>query len=232
MNDNKIILLVLIFAVAVIGIFFIYFINKDSSEDNIFNLENVNNQERLESEKKGAQQKEEGEEILEGKLECSNHAKCFIVYKKTIEKNEFSSITVSNTLIKHKDKEEQFFPCEYVIGKNDFELEPTEKVLEVVGDFLITDSGTAASHRWLRVYDLNTNKILLNNFYSRPLDIEDNKIYYWSPTNIEVTNKNCPRISEYIQGGFVSAEIEERMVFDLDTLNKNNIDEYRCSYVE
>lgn len=95
------------------------------------------------------------------------------------------------------------------------------------GNFLIIDQGTAPDPRGLIIYDLIAKKQVFYDRYSKPLDITNITVSYWSPTEQVVTEQNCPNYLKWKSGG-LGAEIESHIVLDFQTLTKKDLGQIRC----
>lgn len=135
-------------------------------------------------------------------------------------------------LIKYKENADNITPCSYIVGKNDFEFTSNgaEYFLAFVGDFLIDDSGTGPGSRGLIVYNLINRKLVYSDLRLGSISTskDNNNIFYWKPTNKEVTNENCPELSTYTASG-LGAEIYSYTKLELNTLKTEELGKYRCS---
>ena len=136
----------------------------------------------------------------------------------------------NDILVKYKSNETEKLLCVYVPEAGDFEIKSGEPdyFLDIVGTFLILDSGTAPFPRGLIIYDLNRREKIYTDKYSQPLSVEDSAVTYWNPVDTKATNDNCPELTEYLSYG-LGAGIEERVTLNLLNLNKEKSGESRCS---
>ena len=136
----------------------------------------------------------------------------------------------SDLLIKYKTSVGKKIPCNYSIGKNDFELKNNggaNYFMAFEGKFLIMDSGTAVNNRDITVYDLSKqNKVFSDQYSSGDPVIKNNTITYWTNTKELTTIKNCPQL--YNSGGAIVSQT----LFDLSTLTKKDLGNKRCIYQE
>jgi len=95
-------------------------------------------------------------------------------------------------------------------------------------NFLILDQGTAPDPRGLIVYDLNINKKIYSDRYSKPIEVKNNTITYWSPIDTKVTKENCPESIEWAKN-WLGAGMESHIILNLSDLSKKESGEYRCS---
>jgi hypothetical protein len=136
----------------------------------------------------------------------------------------------SDILVKYKTQNSQNIPCVYASGKNDFEIKNDlpEYFLALQGSFLFLDSGTGPPPRTLIVYDLNGRQKIYTDSYEQPVDIEQNSITYWTPTDTIPNDTNCPERSKYISEG-LSVEIDSQVTLHLPSLQKEALGAFRCT---
>jgi len=95
-------------------------------------------------------------------------------------------------------------------------------------NFLILDQGTAPDPRGLIVHDLNLQKKVYSDRYSKPIEVKNNTITYWSPTSQKVTVENCPESTGWYKNG-LGAGIESHIIVSLKDFSVKNLGETRCS---
>ena len=95
-------------------------------------------------------------------------------------------------------------------------------------NFLIIDHGTAPDPRGLIVYDLNLQKKVYSDRYSKPIEIKDDTITYWSPISQKVTVENCPESTGWYKNG-LGAGIESHITLSLQDFSVKELGESRCS---
>jgi len=156
-------------------------------------------------------------------VNCVENSKYFMISKK-------SDQITSDFLVKYKTNSGQKISCSYNAEKTDFEIKGLEATyfLALTDNFLIFDRGTAPPPRILIIYDLNSRKEVYIDKYSDPIDVSNEVITYWSPTDEKPTNKNCSKLQEYLSYG-LGAEIEAYVSLDLSNLAKKELGERRCS---
>jgi hypothetical protein len=161
------------------------------------------------------------------KVTCKENDKYFVIFK------DDEGYVGEDLLIKYKTEEHQNFNCEYVVEKDDFEIQNNDSAQFFLGlenNSLILDRGTGPSFRDLMIYDLiNRKKVFTENYADEAILIENNSITYWSYTNTPATKKNCPKVDEY-EGYGGTAGIESRTLLTLSDLKKKELGVYRCTY--
>ena len=79
----------------------------------------------------------------------------------------------------------------------------------LIGDFLITDTGTGPSGRVLSAYNLNTQKIVFSERYGNTVMLHPpDSIGYWRPTGATPSMVNCPNRDE-IENNYLTPEVQE-----------------------
>lgn len=145
-------------------------------------------------------------------------------------------------LVKNKSDKNQNIPCDYNVGKTDFELKNScndgpvcyraQHLSSIKDNLLIVDEGTGTENRNIVIYDLTKKVKVFSDTYNSFVDSiepQGNIITYWQTTNTIANSENCPKIKEYQnQGG--GAKIETKTSLDLSTLTKKELGETRCSY--
>lgn len=159
------------------------------------------------------------------KIVCMENDKYFVI---TTEK--VSPYGSPDFLIKYKKEKNQSIPCKYDVGKTDFEIKNQEmtNLLTMSDNFLVLDSGTAPLPRAISIYNLNTRKKVYSGLYSMPMNTYKDTLTYWEPTDIKITEENCPESKEWLKNG-LGAHIESHITLDLTNLIKKELGEYRCS---
>lgn len=153
-------------------------------------------------------------------LECLESEKYFF-----ISNNE-------NILIKYKQNSNQKITCEYFVQENDFQIEGLAKFfLKFENDFLILDFGTSPSYRRLLVYDLIKKEKIYEDYYSKPIIIENNSISYWALSNKQATKENCSDF-EKNQAMGLGTVIELYQMIDLTSLEKKDLNQERCQITQ
>ena len=152
------------------------------------------------------------------------------IYNQNCVSNEkYSVIAGPNILVKYKSSDKQIISCDYSVGSGDFQIVgDAEYILALENNFLIIDSGTGPDPRSLIIYDLNTRKKIYNDSYSKPVDIKNNTVNYWTGTATPVTDQNCPESKQWKAEG-LGAAIDSYVSLNLPTLIKTALGEYRCS---
>lgn len=153
-------------------------------------------------------------------LECFESEKYFF-----ISNNE-------NILIKYKQNSNQKITCEYFVRENDFQIEGLAKFfLKFENDFLILDSGTSPSYRRLLVYDLIKKQKIYEDYYSKPIIIQNNSISYWALSSKKATKENCPDFEKnYAMGLGTAIEVYQKL--DLISLEKKDLNQERCQITQ
>lgn len=87
----------------------------------------------------------------------------------------------------------------------------------IIGDFLITDSGTGPSGRVLSAYDLTSQKMVLSEQYGSAVDLHSPEVIaYWRPTGTVPTVVNCPNRDE-IEKEYLTPTVQEYILRNLVT---------------
>jgi hypothetical protein len=153
-------------------------------------------------------------------LECFESEKYFF-----ISNNE-------NILIKYKQNSNQKITCEYFVQENDFQIEGLARFfLKFENDFLILDSGTSPSYRRLLVYDLIKKQKIYEDYYSKPIIIENNSISYWALSSKQATKENCLDFEKNYAMG-LGTVIESYQMIDLINLEKQDLNQERCQITQ
>lgn len=159
-------------------------------------------------------------------ITCHDSPEHFVITRSRTETSEVGE----SILVKRKTSANQIIECAYVPKDGDLELAnagPTY-FLDITGDYLILDVGTAPPPRKISVYDLVQQKEIYSDQYNTPTEIRNGTFTYWQPVATEVTVANCPDLDEYQANG-LGAGIERRVTVDFDTLQLTSLDETRCS---
>jgi hypothetical protein len=164
--------------------------------------------------------------LLENRIynnNCVSNDKFVVIAKDKIDE------VGSDILVKYKASPGQNISCDYVAGSGDYGLGGgAEYILALENNFLITDTGTGPDGRVLTIYDLNPRKEVFRDSYSKPVDIKDNVINYWTGTTTPVTLENCPDYKEWETDG-LGAGIDAYVSLDMSTLTKKELGKYHCS---
>lgn len=166
----------------------------------------------------------------ENKLVCKESTKYFVISTEDIIKEG------TDFLVKYKAASaDQNIPCSYSAGINDFEIKNKYATyfLALTDNFLVLDSGTAPPPRGISIYNLNSRKEVYSGLYSffdnsHDISASGDVLTYWEPTDKAVTIENCPEMNDWISHG-LGAGIEALISFDLSTLTKKELGQYRCS---
>lgn len=113
--------------------------------------------------------------------------------------------------------------CNFAIQESEAEF-----FLASTTNFVFVDQGTAPPPRGLSIYDLNKCQEVFSDRYSRPFEVKENTVTYWSPISELVTEINCPKKSEYESSG-LGAGIEAFVSVNLTTLQKTDTGKNRCA---
>lgn len=159
---------------------------------------------------------------------CYDYKKYFVVTK------NLTGVT-TGFLVKYKSSEDQKFECKYIARENDFEIKIkwAAWVYALENNFFIIDIGTGPPPRGLVVYDLTKRAEVYSDTYSIPIVVSNNTIDYWSQSDEEVTKKNCPEFDKWVAEGlfyyYGGVVIYKHVIFDLSSLTKKELGEYKCS---
>jgi hypothetical protein len=166
--------------------------------------------------------------VLDNKIfeeNCIKNDKYFVI------SNNLADSVGSDILVKYKSSPNQIISCEYVVGAGDFGIknEWAEYLLALENNLLILDSGTSPDPRGLIIYDLsNRKKVYEDEYFSQSVKIQNNTIDYWRPTDIKVTAKNCPNLSEFEKNG-TGEGIDSHVILNLSDFSLRELGEYRCT---
>lgn len=160
----------------------------------------------------------------DGSVNCYQNEAYFIAEKYSEEQHHI--------LIKNKAVNDLDYDCSYLAEAADFEIKGLGIFyLNLVNNFLLVDKGTAPGTRGLDIYDLSNRTKIYTGFYGdgeTPIKISGNTIMFWEPSSIKATAENCPDFAENEKNYFTSL-IEEYTKFDLISLEKTSLNEFRCA---
>jgi hypothetical protein len=131
-------------------------------------------------------------------------------------------------LIKNRKGVKRPGRCVYSKDKGDFEIknEFAEYFAGFQGDLLILDSGTGPD-RGLIIWNVRSRKKVYSAQYSEPLEIQTNRIEFWTEAG-KADNENCPLLKEWeVQG--LEAALETRVTLRLPDLQVISKSGTRCS---
>jgi len=164
---------------------------------------------------------------VDGGVECYQNNKYFVALKN-------GQVAESRILVKVKTDENLELDCSYKLEPSDFEfVEWITMILDLHDNYLLTDTGTGPGCRGLHIYNLAKKEKIYEATYcsEKPNEVEfvdDNQITFWVQTTEEATQENCSNLTENEQNGWGSA-IEEHILLNLLTLEKQSLEEYRCA---
>lgn len=159
----------------------------------------------------------------DGIVKCYQNNKYFVALKNGQAEN-------SRILVKIKSNENSDIACNSDIQRADFEfVEWITMILDLQNNYLLADTGTGPGRRGLHIYDLDKKqKVYEGSYCSKPEFVDDNTITFWVETTKEATQENCSNLAENERNGFASV-IEERILLNLLTFDKQLLGEYRCA---
>ncbi|MFN3188405.1 MAG: hypothetical protein ACK42D_02585 [Candidatus Paceibacteria bacterium] len=106
------------------------------------------------------------------------------------------------------------------------EVEATS-VLEVFGDYLLTDTGTGPSLRTLSVYDLTAGERILSEGYYQPEElslIPPTSISYWRGSDVGPTVESCNGYNEIVEQSFtpqIIVQVERNLVTNAEVVSES-----------
>ena len=160
----------------------------------------------------------------DGSVRCYQNEAYFVAEKYSEEQQHI--------LIKNKTANDPNYACSYLVEAADFEIKDAATFyLNLVNNFLLVDKGTAPGTRGLDIYDLSSRAKVYSGYYGSgetPIEVVDNSIMFWEPTSIKATSDNCPDLAENEKNYFTSV-IEEYTKFDLLSLERTSLNEFRCA---
>lgn len=154
---------------------------------------------------------------------------CYESPKYLIISKEVQGRTGSDILVKYRHRPEEKFACNYIIGKNDFEVrnEWAEYFAGLKDDFLILDSTTGPGPSGLTIWDLTKRKKVYEGSWSDPEEIKNDSLTYWMETG-EASDNDCPELKDWTSKG-LGAAIETKVILNLSSLKISRTQEMRCS---
>lgn len=153
----------------------------------------------------------------------------YVIVEKSLAPNVGTDI-----LVKYITATDTVPTCAYAPGVGDYAISGTNTAQYFLGlenNFLLLDNGTAPPPRGLTIFDLSTRKKAFQDKYSGPVMAQHNTVEYWSPTDISVTQANCPDKDVFAQQG-LGAVLEERVSLNLSTMTKNPLGQIQCVAVQ
>lgn len=156
-------------------------------------------------------------------INCYDSPKYFVLAK------EILGNSGTDFLIKYKSRPNEKLPCNYIPGRNDFEIknEWAEYYAGLKGDLLILDSTTGPGPSGLIIWDLKKRKKVFDGTWSDAEESKDNTLVYWLETG-EANYKNCPELKKWKSQGLEGA-IETKVILDLSNFKISKTKETRCS---
>jgi uncharacterized protein len=162
----------------------------------------------------------------EAGVACRETEEYFIIAKSRVGTSEPGE----DLLVKRKNTPTQAFSCAFSAAPDDIEIPsdgPTY-ALDITGDFLLLDHGTAPPPRGFTVFDLSKEKETYAGTYNQPFEVSDGTFAFWEPLDTKPTAANCPDLSQFEAMG-LGAGLERRVRLDLSTLKITDLKETRCS---
>jgi hypothetical protein len=166
--------------------------------------------------------------VVSERLTCRENSNYLVVAKATSE--DLSS----DILVKYKDIEGQTLPCNYIAKESDYEMIGLEAtyLMALADNFLVLDIGTGPDIRKLAVIDLRLRKEVYSDSYvsvfpDGGVSIKENVLVYWTPTDEEANQSQCPQMQEWRSGG-LGARIDKQVTLDMNTLTVEDTGERRC----
>lgn len=157
-----------------------------------------------------------------------------------IEGSEAGKMNTANTIV-FSTGTVRTNPSETGIGEdiiiNDFEIknEDAHFFAGIYKNFLLVDSGTGATGRMLKIYNITSKSLVFSTKYEGDLKIENNQLAYLSLTEkskaLEDALKQCKTQSGCEANG-LNTEIGLVSYFDFNTTEANITSETKCFCVQ
>lgn len=115
--------------------------------------------------------------------------------------------------------------------KKSFAINGEDSFLDLNGNFLLTEGGTAANHRSFSVYDLTTLKIVFSGEYETDLSLKNNIVSF--KTAVTITDPALkPKCSPQQKIPANNLGYIEQQYFDLTTKTLQKTGKYECWFFE
>jgi hypothetical protein len=115
--------------------------------------------------------------------------------------------------------------------KQSFALMGDDNFVDLNGNFLLTEAGTAANHRSFSVYDLTSLKMVFSGEYETDLTLQNNIVGF--KTSVTITNPALkPKCSSQQKIPVDNLGYIEQQYFNLTTKKLQKTGKYECWYFE
>lgn len=102
----------------------------------------------------------------------------------------------SDILVRAKPTPQTSYPCRFSPQSGDFVLQGGGAVyyLGFVGQYLVTDEGTAPPPRTLTIYDVPSRSAVYTTSYAGPVSFATSSLTFWKALVTKPTTATCPQL--------------------------------------